>query len=182
MGHAETVTELLESGADADLMDASGASPLMAAVGGGHKAIAKILLDEGKATVDLSGSHGMTALSYAADRGHSECIRVLLAAGARPNKQAGMSPSNRQEANVLPMDAEGDGQGFGSGTALMAAAYNGNVNSVQALLEGGANAGMRNDDGKSAQDLARKMSRAGSGHLKVIQMLAKAEQEMDKDL
>ena len=64
----------------------------------------------------------------------------------------------------------------------MAAAYNGNVNSVQALLEGGANAGMRNDDGKSAQDLARKMSRAGSGHLKVIQMLAKAEQEMDKDL
>ena len=28
----------------------------------------------------------------------------------------------------------------------------------------------------------RQMSRVGSGHLKIIQMLAKAEQQMDRDL
>ena len=110
--------------------------------------------------MDLSGSDGMTALSYAADRGQAECIKVLLVAGAKPNRQAGMSPQNRRTTGLRMTldDAPETTEGFGSGTALMAAAYNANVNSVQALLDGGANPVLRNEAGQSAQDIARKVS------------------------
>ena len=70
----------------------------------------------------------------------------------------------------------------------MAAAYHGHANSVRALLDGGADATLLNDDGMTAQDLARQMSRVGSGHLQIIQMLAKAQQPkaeqaaVDRDL
>jgi ankyrin repeat protein len=176
-GHLEAVRTLLAVGAEADWLDASGASPLMAAVGGGHKAVATALLEEGHATVDLSGSDGMTALSYAADRGQAECIKVLLAAGAKPNRQAGMSPQNRRTTG-LPMDdapqTTEEEEGFGSGTALHAAAYNANVNSVQVLIDGGANPAQRNEAGQSAQDIARKVSSLCACAVHNIIMLCRA--------
>jgi ankyrin repeat protein len=67
----------------------------------------------------------------AAAGGHPEIVEVLLAAGA--------SPDARQRHGWTP---------------LHAAAQNGDVRAVDALLAAGADHTLRNDDGRSATDLA----------------------------
>lgn len=64
-GHEDTVTTLLETGADVNIQDRNQWSPLMWAMTNRHKNIAKVLLDNG-ANPDVKSSTGRTAFDFIA--------------------------------------------------------------------------------------------------------------------
>lgn len=106
-GDTQDVTAQLDAGADVNMQDADGVTPLMTAAGHGgadltagsrgeltykdlkdsHATLdtVKLLLSRG-AKVGMTDENGATALWYAAYHGNSEIITVLLAAGAAPDR------------------------------------------------------------------------------------------------
>lgn len=80
-GHAAIVRRLLVAGADPDVRDGSGRSPLSLAALGGHLAVVEALLDAGAET-ELRSDTGMTALMHAAAHGHPDIVAELVRHGA----------------------------------------------------------------------------------------------------
>ncbi len=109
-GNVEIVNLLIERGADVKL---SGATAFSSAAQTGSEAVLKLLLTHFTPTT-LQAS---AALWKAAQRGHAAAVGLLLKSGADPD--------------YVPMD----GNLF---TPLMTAAGNGDLTTVQVLLEGGA--------------------------------------------
>jgi ankyrin repeat protein len=84
---------LLQKGADANLRDGRGNTPLLLAVDGGHAGLIPVLI-AGRARVDLGNGGGETPLIRAVQRRDVAMARLLLAAGADPDQTdnvAGMS-------------------------------------------------------------------------------------------
>jgi ankyrin repeat protein len=81
----------------------------------GHAAVAALLLDQGT-DLTLRNKFNATALQLAAGNGRAEVARLLLAHGANPNEKTG-------QADEPP---------------IVAAAGSGSIETVQALLDGGA--------------------------------------------
>ncbi len=129
-GHAALVSILLEAGADPDVADSEGWTPLRASAWGGHASTVQVLLERG-AQVDACDSEGRTALRAAAWAGHEEVVRALLNAGAQ-------------------VDGE-DRQGR---TPLIAAAYMGHADIVTALLDAGAKPDHVDGEGRTALSVA----------------------------
>jgi len=121
----------------------------------------------------LIGQHapdGFTGLHLAAFFGHAEVIEVLLSYGADPDAAATGSmdvrpihsaAAGRKPESIVPIVQALLSRGVGINrvqkggfTALHAAAAAGNENLLRFLLEQGADAGAKTDDGKSAFDLA----------------------------
>lgn len=114
-GERELVRQLLAVGVNPNRPTTLpfGARPLVSAVERGDVEMVRVLL-EGGADPDLRG-HGFTALGKAAMRGHARIARMLLAAGAQP-----------------------DLKGADGNTPLFLAARFDHVDTVRALLDGGA--------------------------------------------
>ncbi|MGD2179914.1 ankyrin repeat domain-containing protein [Lusitaniella coriacea] len=136
LGKLNKVKQLLEEGADPNILTEDGKSPLMFAAMYGHKNIIEALLDAG-ADPNLRGDEqyeeGTTALmeiaaSFFANN-RAEVIKLLVDRGADVNLQ----------------DDE-------RGTALMAALQN--PDAVKALIEAGADLNLRDKDGNTAMMLA----------------------------
>jgi ankyrin repeat protein len=70
------VKQLLEKGANVDLEDRYGRTPLSWAVEAGHEAVVKQLLEKG-ANVDFKDRVGMTPLSRAAEAGHEAIVKLF---------------------------------------------------------------------------------------------------------
>ena len=83
-GHTETVTMLLEKGADVNAKDNDGRTSLILASRYGHTEIVAMLLKKG-ADVNAKNIDGYTALIMASERGHAEIVSDLLANGADVN-------------------------------------------------------------------------------------------------
>jgi ankyrin repeat protein len=84
---------LLQKGADANLRDGRGNTPLLLAVDSGHAGLIPVLI-AGRARVDLGNGGGETPLIRAVQRRDVAMTRLLLAAGADPDQTdnvAGMS-------------------------------------------------------------------------------------------
>ena len=75
-GSAETVTALLERGADVNARDNDGYTALIWAAFNGHAEIVTALLERG-ADVDARNNDGDTALMWAAHNGHAEIATLL---------------------------------------------------------------------------------------------------------
>ena len=76
---------LLQKGANPNLRDGRGNTPLLLAVTGGYPGLIDLLV-KGKANVNLANSAGETPLILAVQRRDLGMIRVLLAAGADPDQ------------------------------------------------------------------------------------------------
>ncbi len=83
-GHLESLKLLLVKGADPNVLSNNGlnVAPLHSALSGGHKEMARILVEAG-ADVNLAGGEGYTPLHYTASAGDIETTRFLLERGAR---------------------------------------------------------------------------------------------------
>ena len=131
-GKLAQVQKLLASGADPNIITASGKSPLMLAAMYGHKNVISALLNAG-ADPNLAGDEeydeGMTALMYIASSffasNRAEVIKFLVEHGA----------------NVDIQNDKGK-------TALMLAGEN--TDAVRALIEMGANLDLRDNEGNTA--------------------------------
>ena len=122
---------MLDAGVDVNLAAVNGVTPLMAASHSGQTEIVRRLLAGGAdaAAVDRLQK---TAMTYAAGQGRTDVVLLLLKAGV---------DANAVLAHQL--------------TALMWAAGYGRTETVQALLAAGAKAGLKDDRGKTALDIAR---------------------------
>ncbi|XP_073329538.1 uncharacterized protein ankrd50l isoform X2 [Pagrus major] len=157
-GHEEIVLTLLDYGAQVDKADSKGCTPLIAAAYMGHHEAVEILLDH-KAEVDLADGDGRTALSVAAlcvptaagVKGYGEVVSLLLERGADPGyrDQDGMTP-------------------------LLLAAYEGNHDIVELLLEAGADVNeTASPDGNvsAAAAVSPLLAAAAMGHMKTVSRL-----------
>ena len=81
--HVECVALLLEAGADKDLADPEGTTPLQSAAKKGAVEIVRLLLEaRAKVDKDVAASNLQRTLHVAAKAGHSEVVKLLLDAGA----------------------------------------------------------------------------------------------------
>jgi ankyrin repeat protein len=109
------VARLLEGGADPNLAQLSGETPLMTCSGTGNGETVKALIARGARVNQRGGRNGQTALMWAAARQHDEVLRILIAHGAGP----GIASST----------------GF---TPLLFAAQQGDLSAAELLLASGA--------------------------------------------
>lgn len=157
-GHDEIVLTLLDFGAEVDKVDSKGRTPLIAAAYMGHHEAVEILLDH-NAEVDLADGDGRTALSVAAlcvptaagVKGYGEVASLLLERGA--------DPGHRDHDGMTP---------------LLLAAYEGNDDVVELLLEAGADVDeTAGPDGNvsAAAAVTPLLAAAAMGHMKTVSRL-----------
>lgn len=171
-GHQSLVELLLQRGFDSHCQHEYdiGNSPetiLHFAAFRGHEAILQLLLDRGDDIETCDPDHERTALHYAALGGHEAAVRLLLQSGADVNARAshGSTPlvligscqheSRQLNPNVfrllLEHGADIDATETDCGTtALHWAAFNGNAEVLEVLLERGASTTIRCCRGETA--------------------------------
>lgn len=142
---------LIDVGADidkpADAAPAVGWTPLMMAAAEGHAAAVSALVKAG-ADVNAANALGRTAPMFTSSYGFLAIASDLLA--------------HRADPNIVPKDSTG-------WTALIAAAHNGHVDVIRALLEHGADLSIKDEDGRTALDWAE-----AQGHADAARMLRDA--------
>jgi len=126
-----TARTMLAAGTDVNIAAVNGITALMAAAYNGDLEMVRQLLARG-ANVAATDRLGKNAMTYAAGQGHTAVVRALLAKGV---------DANAVYRNDL--------------TALMWAAGYGRDETVKALLESGARTDLRDNRGKTAEDIAR---------------------------
>lgn len=176
-GDTRIVEAMLQAGADPNITGESelGVSLLRRAATNGHTDITGMLLAHG-ANHRRSGLDGISPLAAAAANGHTEIVTQLLAAGANPNQcdrdgwhpllwaasgaRAGTGPCVEL---LLAAGADPNHQDLAGYTSLMAAVETDSADRMQdalrqakaqALLRAGADAGLKDDNGKTARDFA----------------------------
>jgi hypothetical protein len=80
-GKANSASQLLALGADPNIPDFEGDTPLIAAVAANNLAIAKALISAG-AKVNQANQNGVTPLMRASKLGRTEMVKLLLRSGA----------------------------------------------------------------------------------------------------
>jgi ankyrin repeat protein len=137
-----TASSLLQRGADVNVLDKLGLSPLHQASQGGRLDIVQLLLEHG-ADINLQSSTGVHPLGVASRAGKIEVVRLLLKRGANVNSQ---NKSGR--------------------SALYSAARCGHLNVVRLLIESGANVDLHNKQGSTPLYFA-----SNRGHVKLAELL-----------
>ncbi|CAK7210845.1 hypothetical protein SBRCBS47491_000916 [Sporothrix bragantina] len=125
-GLNNVVELLLDKGADVEVKDNCGMSPLSFAAEGGHEAVTRLLLEKGADVEAKDNYDGWTPLLLAAKQGHEAVARLLLENGA----------------NVDAKDEDGQ-------TPLSFAAEEGHEAVARLLLENGADVEVINNHGMS---------------------------------
>ncbi|KAK9441880.1 Pfs, NB-ARC and Ankyrin domain protein [Metarhizium brunneum] len=140
---------LCDRGADIDIRDRNGRTPLSWAAWNGHEAVVKLLLEKGANIEAIDNLYDQTPLLWAAGDGHEAVVKLLLEKGAdiKAKDDTGQTPlswaaKNGHEAVVrllLEKGADIDIRDRNGRTPLSWAAWNGREAVVKLLLEKGAN-------------------------------------------
>lgn len=128
----ERVIELIEAGANINIPNARGFTPLMVAAITGNGNIVAILVDEDNIEIDTTTSNGMSAITLAAaHRTRINALEELIRAGANLNTA--------------------DNEGY---TPLTMAVTQKNGRAISRLLNAGADFTIKNVDGHTALEIA----------------------------
>ncbi len=162
------ITLLIDAGGDIQARDSLGNTPLSWAAGFGTGEIVQVFVDAGADVNTVDNVLGYTPLLWASGFGEPESIHVLLSSGAdlevhdtaegrTPLMHAVRTGENESVAMLVTAGADVNALDNTSQTALHVAAAGNNVNidKVKSLVEGGANIGAKNKDGKTPLDLAK---------------------------
>jgi ankyrin repeat protein len=154
-GHREAARLLVRAGADVNALAADGKDALGMAIYNGHYDVASLLIDSGSA-VNQADARGFTPLFWAVDRRNMETapnypwtitddplplVRKLLEAGADPNAVINDTPRARMR---------GGSPRIVFATALMRAAFSGDLELVKLLLAHGADPAIKSSDNETA--------------------------------
>jgi ankyrin repeat protein len=171
------VAQLVSNGADV-----SSGAPLLTAAAGGQQAMVEVLLDHG-ADINVQGPDGRTALHEAVYREDEPFIRFLLQRAADPmiadgNGRLPLETAFLQDQHriaKLLIDSAGTGKGDGTALApILWAAWAGDAEAVQSLIERGADV-----NAVSPDNVSPLMEACKNGHLEVAAALIKHGAEID---
>ncbi|GJP47419.1 hypothetical protein CLOM_g6607 [Closterium sp. NIES-68] len=169
-GSVKTLELLLDNGADPNAQSDAG-PPLLWACGHGKTAAVEVLLTRG-ANPDTPNEDGVNSLLTATAAGETEIVKLLLKHGAQPNPGSPPLPTNAAAA-AAATSAVATGAAppsplpcVTSTTPLIVASNEGNLEAVSALLDAGADANARDEDGMTALDAA-----AAAGHQEIVSRL-----------
>lgn len=135
-GQAETVERLIQENANPNVPDREQRTPLMIAAWGGWNQVVKTLVAK-HAALDERDDGGYTAVFHAATNGKHDALKALMDAHANPD---------------IPLNLPGITKNW---TPIMEAAREGDLKSVEILLQGGAQKKLVNGDGKTALMVAQ---------------------------
>ena len=161
-GDNAKVTELLAQGANVNVQNAAGGTPLIEAVYNNHADTVKLLLEKG-ADPNVRKTDGATALGFA--QKYPPIVELLKAKGAKTVSNPAldnelMAAANKGDlAKVKDLVEKGAYPNFhdaGGSTPLIEAVYGGHAEVVKFLLEKGADANARKNDGAAAIGFAKK--------------------------
>jgi len=153
-GVVDLVRLLLENGAKPDRTTSDGTTALMLAAANGFVEVARALILRG-ANPNITRS-GVTARQIAAERGQSGVVALLEQAETLGSKllQATVEGHDAAVRQLLSSGAPANLTNARGATPLMIAARNGDLGILQALLSRGADASVRDADGKTVFDWA----------------------------
>lgn len=155
---------------DLNTRDPQGEHALVMALRLGSLKVAGFLLDQRGVDVDARNQHDENALMMASLKGHAVLVRRLIERGAQVNK-SGWTPLHYAASNENPQSVEIarlllehhayiDAASPNGTTPLMMAAHYGLPALVDLLLEEGADPLLRNQQGMTAIDFARRAGRS----------------------
>jgi len=172
----EEVKALLDSGVDVNMIISSADSLLMTACSYSNSEMVKLLLTYNP-NIDYQDEYGNNALNLAIDNmwHYKEMIPLLLEAGADPNSKAGAGRTAQKNSTVLSKMTSltlnnkseeeeyqivemflSHGADPNISLPLMAAAYKGDVRLVKLFLEYGVDPNLKDNQGRTALDMAIK--------------------------
>jgi ankyrin len=155
-GNAAMIEKLLDAGADANERGPNGETPLMMAARTGSVVAIRALLRRGGDINAKEKLRGTTALMWAAAEAHPEAVKVLIEHGADIRARSNPAPKGRaaylaptavararqfseeNDGNARPQrrgESEADGGGL---TPLVFAARRGDIESIKAMVDAGA--------------------------------------------
>ena len=164
MDNSSEMQSLLRRGINPNLVEpARGESALMMAARDGSMKVLPLLLNARGINLNLRAKNGDTALMLAAFKKRKAVVEMLLAKGAAVNQDgwtalhyAAVAGDAEIVQLLLKRSAEVDSLSPNMTTPLMMAAMSGNIYAVKALLDGGADLNMANEQGLTAIDFAQK--------------------------
>ena len=171
-GKIDLVKKKIESGADVNIKDNDGNSPLILASSEGCIEIVKLLIDHGVG-VDVKNNNGDTSLYWAAEKGHSEIVKLLLEHGADVNAKnkdrstpLHWASCNWRRAEIVKLlidrGADVNAKDNNGSTPL----FYGSSEIIELLLEHGADVNAKNNYGTSTLYYASK-----EGHSEIVKLL-----------
>lgn len=169
---ARTIKTLLARGFDPNTVDETGQPALMLAFNMESYRAMEALLASPDIKAELRNSRGESLLMLAAIRGDVRLAKWLIDGGADVNKTgwtplhyacSGTSPQQVEMARLLLENAAYiDAESPNGSTPLMMAAMYGTTDTLRLLLDEGADATLRNQQGLTAIDFAQRVGRTAN--------------------
>ncbi|HLO96431.1 MAG TPA: ankyrin repeat domain-containing protein [Burkholderiaceae bacterium] len=173
------VMKLLLAGVDPNQADAQRNTALHRALMEESERVVKLLIEHPHTDVNALNLAGETPVMLAALRGRLAWVQALVRRGALIDEPgftalhyACSGPDNGVSAWLISQGAELDARSPNGSTPLMLAAGYGSPDSVEILLQAGADARLVNDKGLSALDFARQ-----SGRPELVRRIQAAQRE-----
>lgn len=171
---AGEVTSLLKRGLDPNIIEEErGDTGMILALRENAMKVFNVLLNARGINLDIRARNGDTALMIAAYKGNKPAVEALLTKGAAVNQSgwtalhyAAAIGNNDIMQLLLQKSANPDAQSPNKTTPMMMAARAGHIMTVKVLLDAGADATLKTDQGMTAIDLAK-----AHGHNDIVEGL-----------